>query len=288
MLYVNLLPVNVGHFPDGTQALFDFKVQQIPNQPYMCDIFWRYENDEECMTLWYIVNHIKEYDPQAKITLSMLYCPNARMDRTKNSGEVFTLKYFAKFINILGFNKVMVLDPHSTVTPALLDRVEVLSPESNIEKALDIAFEDVDDYEDAVVYFPDAGAMKRYSDLKIFKRYTMIYGEKKRAWKTGEILGLRIMDRDGNAICDTSNELKGKTVLMIDDIISYGGTFYHSANKLNELGVKEIFAYATHTENSMLDKEKGTFFKHLESGVVTKLFTTSSLLKEKNSKIVFV
>ena len=68
---------------------------------------------------------------------------------------------------------------------------------------------------------------------------------------------------------------------MFDDIISYGGSMYYGALKLKELGVDKIYAYASHTENSILDKEKGTLIKLLEE----RLFTTSSLFTGKHEKI---
>ena len=306
MIYINLNKVEPKHFPDGTQMLLDFKVYIADNRSYGTDIYWQYENDEECMTLFFLVNHIREYDPEAKITLSMPYIPNARMDRTKSSKEVFTLKYFCKFINSLGFNKITVLDPHSDVGVALLDRVEVRTGwlEKLLEYAINHASEDCDD-NDFMVYFPDAGAMKRYQDLKPFKRIPLIYGQKQRDWKTGEILGLKVMNQDGEKLTnqfvadtetagldgvgggfmDEQKPLEGKTVLMVDDIISYGGTMYYSALKLKELGASHIYAYATHTENSVLDDEKGKFIKCLRDGTVEKLYTTSSIYMSNNSKI---
>lgn len=308
MLYVNLKPLEPSHFPDGTQMLLDFKVytSQLRNQGVCTEIFWRYENDEECMTLYYLVNHIREHDPEAQIVLTMHYLPNARMDRTKNIKEVFTLKYFCKFINSLGFLRVRILDPHSDVGVALLDRVEVMkdSLEMYLDYAINKASEDCED-EDFLVYFPDAGAMKRYRDLRPFKRIKMVYGQKVRNWETGKIEGLEIMDQDGHALTgqilvdlETTGlngeeypnttvvkALEGKTVLMVDDIISYGGTLYFSAKKLKELGAEHIFAYATHTENSVLDPEKGTFLKCLEDGTVDMLFTTGSIYDGKHPKI---
>ena len=58
----------------------------------------------------------------------MPYIPNARMDRVKNSDEVFTLKYFAEFINDLKFDTVEVLDPHSNVSTALIDNISIIEP----------------------------------------------------------------------------------------------------------------------------------------------------------------
>lgn len=116
------------------------------------------------------------------------------------------------------------------------------------------------DMSDIILYYPDAGSAKRYSE--ILSQYRYCYGEKKRDWKTGKILGLEIKT---NGI-----DLNEKTILMIDDIVSYGGSLYYSANTLKEYGVDKIYAYATHTENSILDKEKGTLIKALENNTVEK------------------
>lgn len=289
MLYINLKPFEPKRFPDGTQMMLDLKVytSELRDMGVHTEIYWRYENDEECMRLFYIVNHIKEQDPEARLTLTMPYLPNARMDRTKNVKEVFTLKYFCRFINSLGFNKVRVLDPHSDVGVALLDRVEVLTDalERNLNYAIDNASEDCDD-NDFIIFFPDAGAMKRYSGIRCFKRRSMIYGHKVRNWETGDIEGLDIMDRDGQRVKNThALPFAGKTILMIDDIISYGGTLYHSAKKLKELGAEHIYAYVTHTENSILDPENGTFIKCLDDGTVDTLYTTDSIYNGNHPKI---
>lgn len=308
MFHINLKAIEPSHFPDGTQMMLDFKVytSQLRQQGVCTEIYWNYENDEECMQLFYIVKHIKENDPEAQIILTMPYVPNARMDRTKNVKEVFTLKYFCQFINSLDFRRVRVLDPHSDVCVALLDRVEVMKDtlDMYLDYAIRKAWEDCDE-EDFMVYFPDAGAMKRYSGFRPFKRIEMVYGQKVRNWETGKIEGLEILDKDGHALTNkvlvdgetagldgkyyiTSSEVKplaGKTVLMIDDIISYGGTMYFSAKKLKELGAEHVFAYATHTENSVLDRENGTFIKCLEDGTVDMLYTTNSIYTGKHPKI---
>ena len=294
MISVNLKKVEPKHFPDGSQMLLDFKVY-VDNPPYAVDIYWEYENDEECMTLYYLVNHVREHDPDAKIVLSMPYIPNARMDRVKDAKEVFTLKWFCKFINSLNFHTVTVLDPHSDVSAGMLDRVEIRSSWLNnmLNYAIQESMYDCD-YDDFMVFFPDAGAMKRYKDFKAFKKVNMIYGQKKRDWSTGEILGFEIMDKDGHVIDPVVNPtwqdspLKGKTILMVDDIISYGGTLYYSALKLKELGAEHIFAYASHTENSVLDEEKGKFKKCLDNGTVEKLFTTSSIYHGKHDSIEII
>ena len=219
--------------------------------------------------LMLIKKHLERHLTNVDYYLFMPYIPNARMDRVKNDDEVFTLKYFCDFINSLNFLRVYVLDAHSDVSTALLNNCENDNPRDYIKDAIRQISDDI------VLYFPDAGAAKRYSDL--FPEIMYCYGEKKRDWKSGKILGLDIRS---NGI-----DLNGKTVLMIDDIIAYGGSLFYSANALKEVGVDKIYAYATHTENSILDREKGTLIKSLENNTVERLFTTNSLFSGKHDKI---
>ena len=141
----------------------------------------------------------------------MPYVPNARYDRTKNSNEIFTLKYFCEFINSLKFDRVYIEDPHSNVTLALLNNTINTKYIASLQYEIDVP---------DVVIFPDEGALKRYSneihsyfesDIKI------AYGMKNRDWETGKIKGLELY---GDKIEENDY------VLIIDDICSYGGTFY--------------------------------------------------------------
>lgn len=290
MIKINGKKIDVKHFPDGTQMLLDVnmvaltfgssvdRLGMLPNEKICLE--WFYESDEECMTLWYLVNHIRKYDAHAYLTLTLLYIPNARMDRTKEMKEVFTLKYFADFINMMKFERVYVLDPHSNVSTALIDRVEEQDVTCYINTVLYKL--DMRNVKNIAIFFPDAGAMKRYKDYPLLKNKTMFYGQKERDWKTGEIKGIAIFDRDGEKLEKINDELN---VLMIDDIISYGGTLAYSADKLKELGVNRIFAYASHVENSILDEEKGTLLKRLKDGAVEKVFTTNSLYSGQSEYI---
>lgn len=267
MIKLNDIIIEQNTFPDGTLLLKDIWNKSYHNETR---ITWRFESNSEVWTLIVLTKHIKSlgYKPY----LNMPYVSNARMDRIKTTQDVFTLKWFAEIINSLGFESVYVLDVHSDVTPALINNCINQSPKFYIEQAIK---EIEKDDSELILYFPDNGAAKRYSDM--LPRYKYVVGMKKRDWETGKIKGLDIINND--------IDLKGKTVLMIDDIISYGGSMFYSSLKLKEMGVNKIYAYATHTENSVLDREKGTFIKCLEDGTVEKLFTTDSLFTGKHGKI---
>ena len=295
MITINRQKINIEHFPDGTQRINDLVVNDFLGEEKI-EIKWTYESEEELVSLIYIVSHLHETIPlkvkNIPFILYMPYLPNARMDRTKNISETFTLKYFCQIINSLKFDAVKIFDPHSNVGPALIDNVFVVSPENYIEYAI----EDIEGVEidggvtyrgKTVIYFPDEGAMKRYKDMHCFKGREIIYGMKEREWSTGKIKGLKILDQDGHDLGDylAHSRIEGKVVLMVDDIISYGGTLAYSADSLKKLGASAIYAYASHTENSVLDEEKGTLLKRLNDGTVDEIFTTNSLYTGEHPKI---
>lgn len=253
------------NFPDGSLL-----VKYEPVQDSI--ITWHFENNSELWTVIALTKHIqsKGYN----VELYIPYCCNSRQDRIKNNEDVFTLKWFSKVINSLNFTKVTTIDIHSSVGEALFDRLENISPKKYIQMVID----EIEKDEDLIFYFPDEGCVKRLSNM--FPRYKYISSQKKRDWNTGKILGLEVIS---NGL-----DLKNKTILMCDDLVSYGGSYYYSAKALKELGAGKIYAYATHTENSILNKEKGALIKALEDGTVEKLFTTDSLFTGEHEKIEII
>ena len=98
--------VEAGKFPDGTILMkregspLDF--MRFGFCTPRSQIVWKFENNEEMIVLMYLVKHLNNCGIK-DISLVMPYIPNARQDRVKSEEDVFTLKYFAEFINSLGF-----------------------------------------------------------------------------------------------------------------------------------------------------------------------------------------
>lgn len=262
MLILNDEIIKADRFPDNTSLLKGIEVNRFQNF-----IEWYYESDEELITLFYIASHVSNIGIGAYLNLYMPYVPNARMDRVKSSTEVFTLKYFADMLNSLSFNSVTVLDPHSHVCEALIDRIEILTPEDKIKSTIEKTKVDC-------VFFPDEGSMKRYSD---YCKMPYSFGIKNRDWSTGKINNLTICNKD---------IVREKNVLIVDDICSKGGTFFYSAVELLKAGAKDIYLYVTHCENSILTGEFGSSKQNLlETGLIKKVFTTNSIFTKEHNNI---
>lgn len=265
MIFVNGQKLDVSRFPDKTLLLrFPVVSARIPYEA-ATNILWQYDSDEECMIVWNLVHHIRSIQPEKYINLILPYIPNARMDRVKEQDEVFTLKWFAEFINTLRFQTVKVLDPHSNVAAALIDRVcmidvmDYIKPvlkELNNKMKLDLLF-----------CYPDEGAAKRYSD-KLSGDY--VFGIKHRDWSTGRIEKLEIAGAD---------KVSGRNILIVDDICSRGGTFTYTANALKAAGAERVFLYVTHCEDTI---HKGFI---LTDNTIEAVYTTDSILRTEHEKI---
>lgn len=260
---VNGQQINFTSFPDKTTS-FRYSPK---NDSFSID--WLYDGDHECILLWYLVHHIRaSYGGDVAISLYMPYIPNARMDRVKADDEVFTLKWFAKFVNELGFCRVIVHDPHSNVATALIDRVDAVPAHDCIEVVLNKL--NGEDSLDVLLCYPDEGAAKRYSEQ--FKQ-DYVFGIKHRDWRTGKIESLELSGAD---------KVNGRNILIVDDICSRGGTFTHMAKALKAAGAKEIFLYVTHCENTI---ENGTV---LTDGMISHVFTTGSIYRGKSPMVTAI
>ena len=269
MIKLNNEVIEINKFPDGTLRINPHMIDSGYDQLREATITWHYENNEEMVAMMFLTRHLQN-NGVPFVHLIMPYVPNARQDRVKSITDVFTLKYFAEFINNMCFSTVTVLDPHSSVSEALFNNIIIENPNKYLNKVFLALYELPENKgktDILMAFYPDEGAMKRYSGLTLLP---YAFGIKRRDWSTGKIEGLDVAGK--------TNLIEGRNVLIIDDISSRGGTFYHSAKKLKELGANHIYLYITHCEHTIFD---GEIFK---SGLIDKVFTTNSIFGEKEKE----
>lgn len=265
MISYNGEVLDISSFPDGTLML------KPKYYAYSVDIIWKYENDREFLALIYLVKHLR-YRGAESIDLHMPYIPNARMDRVKNDEDVFTLKYFCELLNSLNFDNVWVLDPHSSVSEALINNIRIVSPQSYITAIIERIMPTLRRIHEPdsglTMFYPDEGAMKRYAGMV---NLPYAFGIKRRNWETGVIEGLDV--------AGAADQIAGKDILIVDDICSRGGTFLHSAKKLKELGANDIYLFISHCENTILEGEL------LKGDLIKRVYTTNSIFTKSHEKI---
>ena len=174
------------------------------------------------------------------------YFPAARQDRVMTPGESLSVKVYTDVINSLGLDMVTVFDPHSEVTPALLDNCNVISNHTFIQSTI----KDLPD--DCYLTSPDAGAEKKIHKLAIhLQKYDVLECGKKRDVKTGALSGFKVPIAD----------LKGRPCLIVDDICDGGGTFIGLAKKLKKANAGDLYLAVSHGIFSKGFDNLRTYFK---------------------------
>lgn len=236
-----------------------------------CVILWLYNSDEEMADLYFLVKHLREKYEISRLILEMPYCVHARMDRCKESEECFTLKYFCEFINSLQFNQVRIYDPHSNVAPALLNNVRIEKPEREIQYLLHT-------YPNATLFFTDEGSQKRYKDI-IGDMY-FSFGVKEREWSTQKINSLQVLG--------AKHMIAGHDIIIVDDVISRGSTIYLASKQLKEMGCNNIYVWASHCENTVLQPHiNGQSLLDIPN-LIEHIYTTNTIYTENHPKITVI
>jgi ribose-phosphate pyrophosphokinase len=202
------------------------------------------------------------------VDLFMKYIPNARADRRFGAGQSFSLKVFSNIINSLNFSKVTALDPHSDVSSALIDNIEIISQEVGFGWQLPEIKKISNDF---ILCAPDVGASKKIFDvMKYIDRDDYIQAVKVRDVSNGNIIACSIPDRD----------LQGRAVVIVDDICDGGASFIHLSKHLKDANCGKIILYTSHGIYSKgLDPLKGNIDYVFTSNLIEKFVNSRDLIQ---------
>nr|BFF38608.1 ribose-phosphate diphosphokinase [Tenacibaculum mesophilum] len=198
-----------------------------------------------------------------KLNVVLPYFPAARQDRLMVSGEPLSIKVYADIINAQNFKSVTVFDPHSEVTPALLNNCKVIDNHKFIELVTQQLSEDL------TLISPDGGALKKiYKVAAYLQNYEVIECSKSRNVKTGQLTGFKVY----------ADNLQGKDCLIVDDICDGGGTFLGLAKELKAKNAGNLYLAVSH---GIFSKGFDELEKHF-----TKIFTTDSFKTIENDNCI--
>ena len=189
----------------------------------------RITSSDEFMAMMMAVDAIRRRNLGIKIHLFLPYMPYARQDRVCNDGEALSVKVVADMINSLNLDKVTILDPHSDVTPALVNNCVVVD-QLELLKKLRLPWEEI------TLVAPDAGAVKKVEKLHAaLGTKRLVTATKHRDTQTGYITETTL---DAN--------VHGERLLVIDDIFDGGRTFIELGKVLAGKGVASAELFVTH------------------------------------------
>lgn len=257
------IPVKQFLFPGGeVSASFD-PSNLIPSGPVRASISASLASSDDVMALLMLTDAVRRQFPSiAKLEAYIFYVPYARQDRVMKPGESLSIKVFCDLINSQKYDNVVIWDPHSDVTPALLNNCTAVHQDSLANHTLTHIFVEPDT---TVLVAPDAGAIKKISEVaKAMNISEVVRADKVRDPSTGKITGTKVY----------SEHIGDKDFLIVDDICDGGYTFLELAKVLRPLTNGKIILYVTH----------GIFSKGLEvfRGVIDEVYAANTFLKYPN------
>jgi ribose-phosphate pyrophosphokinase len=192
--------------------------------------------------------------------LILPFVPGARQDRLNDDGDVlFTAKSVADMINARNFKRVVVVDPHSDVTTAVIHNCTTIPLYSFFIGRLRGVY--------SGVIAPDAGACKRAEKVAKSLGVRVYHAGKTRDIATGHITGFWV------------EPLPPGHYLVVDDICDGGGTFVGLADQLAfqpQVTADLFVAHGLFTQGTDLLADK-----------YTNVICTDSLLGDKPRVTIF-
>jgi ribose-phosphate pyrophosphokinase len=192
-------------------------------------------NDKICRFL-FLAGAMRDCGAKRVVAL-IPYLAYARKDRRTKPNDPLTARYLAQAIEAMGVDLVVVLEVHNPAAFENAFRIPTICLDPHEAFAYHIK-ERVADRQ-VVVLSPDPGGVKRAQLFRealervLRKPVDLAYVEKRRS--AGVVSGDLLV-----------GEVGGATVLIIDDLISTGGTMMRAAEKCRAQGAREIFALAAH------------------------------------------
>ena len=173
----------------------------------------------------------------ARVTAVVPYLCYARKDRRTKPHDPIATRYVAALFEAVGIDRVIVSEVHNLAAFENAFRCPVW----HIDSAPLIAehFASQAHAEPMVVVSPDAGGAKRAEQFRQELEH-----------QAGREIGNAIIEkfRSGGVVSGglLAGDVRGKTVVVIDDLISTGGTLLRAATTCRAAGAAKVMAAATH------------------------------------------
>ena len=176
------------------------------------------------------------------ITLIMPNYPYARQDKKDNPRGSISSRDVADLFESAGIDRIVCLDLHSAQIQGFFKKpCDNLYAIYTLKRFLnELLFENNNNYrEQFVIVSPDEGALKRAKEYAQIFNLPLMVMSKERDYSKKNVVE--------NVILLGSKEiLKGRTVIIIDDMCDTGGTIQTVVNELIIKGAKDAIIAVTH------------------------------------------
>ncbi|TEB08441.1 Ribose-phosphate pyrophosphokinase [Pelotomaculum schinkii] len=218
--------------------------------------------NEHLMELLIMIDAVRRASAK-RITAVLPYYGYARQDRKTRARDPITAKLVANILNASGARRVLCMDLHAGQIQGFFDIPVDHLPGVPIlaEYILQIGLDNI------VVVSPDLGGVTRARDLA------------ERIGATIAIIDKRRPEPNVAEVSSIIGSIKGKNVVMLDDIIDTAGTITKGAEALKQWGANDIYVCCTHPILS------GPAIKRLDEAPIKEVIVTNTIPVPKEKMI---
>ncbi|MDW7649791.1 MAG: ribose-phosphate pyrophosphokinase, partial [Bacillota bacterium] len=185
--------------------------------------------NENLMELLIMMDALKRASAKS-INTVLPYYGYARQDRKTRARDPITAKLLADLLTTAGADRVITMDLHAGQIQGFFN-----IPVDHLKSLPILAKYFLQkEFEDAVVVSPDMGGVTRARELAERLQLPIAIIDKRRP------------EPNVAEVMNIIGKVRGKTVIMIDDIIDTAGTIALGARALLDQGAKEVYACCTH------------------------------------------
>ena len=202
----------------------------------------------------------------SRITAVIPYFGYARQDRRVRSERVpISAKLVADMLQSAGADRILTIELHSDQIQGFFN-----VPVDNVYGTKVLHNHIVkSSYKNQIIVSPDVGGVVRARALaKLLDDADLAIIDKRRE------------KENSSQVMNVIGDVKGKTCILVDDIIDTAGTICNAADALKEKGANKVVSYATHAVLS------GPAIERISNSKLDELIVTDTIqLSEKASKL---
>ena len=165
-----------------------------------------------------------------RITVVTPYYGYARQDRKDQPRVPITAKLVAKLLEVAGTNRILTLDLHSTQIQGFFD----IQADNLFAAPVLLEYIKGLNLRNLMIVSPDVGS------TKIGRAFA------KRLDVDLAIVDKRRSEKDNVDVMNVIGDVRGRDVVILDDMITTGGTLVKAARAVQEKGASSVMACATH------------------------------------------
>jgi ribose-phosphate pyrophosphokinase len=192
-------------------------------------------NDKLCRLLFFL-GALRDAGA-TRVSAVIPYLCYARKDRKTKTHDPITSRYVAQLLECVGADRVVTMDVHNLAAFQNAFRIQTVHLEAS--SAFVSHFTEQSARHDITVVSPDAGGVKRAERLRqaLSERLerevpiAMVEKHRSKGVVSGEMF---------------AGDVKGRLAILVDDLISTGGTLVRAARACHDRGAVAVRAAATH------------------------------------------